>query len=98
MEMLTTLSNYFPMSVFTGKCLVFISEEYRVELTEHTSMDFSGAKPVPAFIRVKVFRNETGKFKQTHIEDFQFAEPGVLAERIERYVQLAINRNIREMI
>jgi len=34
METLKLLRDYFPMAVFTGKCLVFISEDWRVELTE----------------------------------------------------------------
>ncbi|MHC4132873.1 MAG: hypothetical protein ACYSR3_12925 [Planctomycetota bacterium] len=32
METLKILQDYFPTAVFTGKCLVFISEEWRVEL------------------------------------------------------------------
>jgi hypothetical protein len=47
---------------------------------------------------VKIFRNEAGKFVVTHSEDFHLSEPGELAAQIERYVQFAINRNIREII
>jgi len=98
METLKVLLEYFPTSIFTGKCLVFVSEEHRVELTEHRSRDFSSDQTQPSFIRVKIFRNEMGKFVQTHMEDFHLPDPSELAEQIERYVLFAINRNIREII
>ncbi len=41
METLKLLLDYFPTAVYTGKCLVFISEDWRVELTEHKDSDFS---------------------------------------------------------
>jgi len=52
METLKLLRDYFPTAVFTGKCLVFISEDWRVELTEHKDSDFSKADTEPSIIRV----------------------------------------------
>ena len=56
METLNLLRDYFPMAVYTGKCLVFISEGWRVELTEHKDSDFSNSKGQPSIIRVRIFK------------------------------------------
>jgi hypothetical protein len=99
METLKLLREYFPMAVFTGKCLVFISEDWRVELSEHKDSDFSKAEAEPAVIRVRIFKKAlNGQFVAGHYEDFQLESPGELAEQIEKYVQLAIGTNIRENI
>jgi hypothetical protein len=99
METLKLLREYFPMAVFTGKCLVFISEDWRVELSEHKDSDFSKADAEPAVIRVRIFKKALNEqFVPGHYEDFQLASIGELAEQIEKYVQLAIGRNIRENI
>ena len=99
METLKLLRDYFPMAVFTGKCLVFISEDWRIELTEHKDSDFSTSKGQPSIIRVRIFkRTIEGDLLPGHYEDFQLASMGELAEQIEKYVQLAIGTNIRESI
>ena len=99
METLKLLRDYFPMAVFTGKCLVFISEDWRVELTEHKDSDFSKPDAEPSVIRVRIFKKAlNGDFVPGHYEDFQLASIGELAEQIEKYVQSAIGRNIRENI
>jgi len=99
METLKLLREYFPMAVFTGKCLVFISEDWRVELSEHKESDFSKADAEPAVIRVRIFKKALNEqFVPGHHEDFQLASLGELAEQIEKYVQLAIGTNIRENI
>jgi len=99
METLKLLRDYFPTAVYTGKCLVFISEDWRVELSEHKDSDFSKADAEPAVIRVRIFKKALNeKFVPGHYEDFQLASLGELAEQIEKYVQLAIGRNIRENI
>ncbi len=98
METLKLLRDYFPTAVYTGKCLVFISEEYRIELTEHKDGDFSKAENGPALIRVRVFTKTVGgEFIPGHYEDFQLPSMGELAEQIEKYLQLAIGRNIKEI-
>jgi len=97
MGILKDLCNYFPTAIYTGKCLVFISEEWRVELTEHKDSDFSKSQAEPSIIRVKIFKKAlSGEFIQGHYEDFQLAFIGELAEQIQKYVESAIGRNIRE--
>lgn len=97
METLKLLRDYFPTAVFTGKCLVFISESWRVELTEHKDTDFSKSKNQPSVIRVKIFKKAlNGQFVLGHYEDFRLDSLNELAEQIEKYVQLAIGTNIRE--
>ncbi|MHC4265684.1 MAG: hypothetical protein ACYSUK_07110 [Planctomycetota bacterium] len=99
METLKILQDYFPTAVFTGKCLVFISEEWRVELTEHKDSDFSKSSREPSLIRVKIFKKAlNGEFVPGHYEDFQLKMPGQLAEQIEKYIQMAIGKNINEII
>ena len=98
METLKLLRDYFATAVFTGKCLVFISEDWRVELTEHKDKDFSKADAEPSIIRVRISKKTLeGELIPGHYEDFQLGSIGELAEQIEKYVQLAIGRNIREV-
>ncbi|MFZ0035165.1 MAG: hypothetical protein WAK60_09305 [Sedimentisphaerales bacterium] len=99
METLKLLCDYFPTAVFTGKCLVFISEDWRVELTEHKDSDFSKADVQPSIIRVKLAKKAlNGDFVPGHYEDFQLSSLGELAEQIDKYVQFAIGTNLRENI
>ena len=97
METLRLLRDYFPTAVYTGKCLVFISEDWRVELTEHKDSDFSRSSSQPSIIRVRIFRKAGGgEFVAGFYEDFQLPSLGELAEQIEKYVQAAIGANLRE--
>jgi hypothetical protein len=97
MEMLKLLYEYFPTAVYTGKCLVFISEDWRVELTEHKDSDYTKGTTQPSIIRVRVFKKAlNGEFVPGHFEDFQLPSLNELAEQIEKYVQLAIGANLRE--
>jgi len=99
METLEILRDYFPMAVYTGKCLVVISKDWRVELTEHKDSDFTRSEGQPSVIRVRIFkRTLDGELIPGHYEDFQLASIGELAEQIEKYVQLAVGVNIRERI
>jgi len=99
METLKLLRDYFATAVFTGKCLVFISEEWRVELTEHKDSDFSKTAVGPSVIRVRIFKKAlNGEFVQGHYEDFQLENLGELADQIEKYVQQAIGANLKEDI
>ncbi len=99
METLKLLYDYFPMAVFTGKCLVFISEDWRVELTEHKDKDFSRTGEQPAIIRVRIFKRAlNGELVPGHYEDFQIGSLSELAEQIEKYVQQAVGTNLRENI
>lgn len=97
MDTLKSLYEYFPASVFTGRALVFISEDWRIELTEHQNSDFSKKNSDCPVIRVKVFKKAlNGEFVPGHYEDFQISAIGELAAQIERYIQAAVGRNIRE--
>ena len=98
METLRLLRDYFPTAVFTGKCLVFISEDWRVELTEHKDTDFSKSNSEPSVIRVRIYKKALdGDLVGGHYEDFQLASLNELAEQIEKYVQLAVGTNIKEI-
>jgi hypothetical protein len=97
METLKLLCDYFPTAVYTGKCLLFISEDWRVQLTEHKDSDFSKSSSQPPIIRVRIFRKAlSGEFVAGFYEDFQLPSLGELAEQIEKYVQMAIGSNLRE--
>lgn len=99
METLILLRDYFSTAVYTGKCLVFISEDWRVELTEHKDTDFSKSAEQASVIRVRLFKKALNEeFVSGHYEDFQLENIGELAEQIEKYVQMAIGTNLREAI
>ncbi len=99
MELLTILYEYFPMAVNTGRCLVFISEDWRVELTEHADANFSEAAEKQPLVRVRIFKKAlNGEYVPGHYEDFQHESASLLAEQIEKYVQNAVGQNIRENI
>lgn len=98
-DVLKLLYDYFPTAVYTGKCLVFISDEYRVELTRHTNSDFSREEAPLPLVRVRIFKKAlNGDFVPGHYEDFQLASLSELATQIDRYVQFAVGRNIRENV
>ena len=99
MEILKLLYDYFPMAVDTGKCLVFISEEWRIELTEHKNTNFGQLGEQVPLIRVRIFQKTlSGEFIPGHYEDFQLGLISKLAEEIERFIQGAIGKNIRENV
>ena len=93
---LKILRDYFPTAVFTGKALIFISEDSRVELTEHARGGLSDDQAV-AIVRVRLFaKNRHGEFESGHYEDFELDDIGDLAGEIEKFVQFAVGKNIRE--
>ena len=99
METLKLLYDYFPTAVYTGLGLVFISEDWRVELTEHKNADFTKTAAATPVIRVRIFKKAlNGEFVPGHYEDFQLPAMGELAGQIEKYVQYAVGKNIRENI
>ena len=100
MKTLRLLQDYFPTAVFTGICMVFVSEDWRVELTEHKNSDYSkGGDCEPAVIRVRIYKKAlNGDLVSGHYEDFQLASLNELAEQIEKYVQMAIGSNLREKL
>ena len=100
METLRLLRDYFPTAVYTGKCLVFISEDWRVELTEHKDGDFSKSNSDPSIIRLRIYKKAiNGELVSSqYYEDFQLESLGELAEQIEKYVQMAVGTNLRKNV
>ena len=99
MDVLKLLYDYFPTAVYTGNNLVFISEDWRVELTEHKSADFSQSGRQTPIVRVRIAKKAlNGEFVPGHYEDFQIDPLGELATQIERYVLFAVGHNIRENV
>jgi hypothetical protein len=97
METIKLLRDYFPTAVYTGKCLVFISENWRVELTEHKDSDYTKGSSQSSIIRVRIFKRALNdELVPGFYEDFQLPALGELAEQIEKYVQMAIGANLRE--
>jgi hypothetical protein len=94
---ISLLREYFPTAICTGNALIFISEESKVELTEHSRGGFSGDGDIPV-IRVRLFtRIETGEYEPGHFEDFQLADLSDLAGEIEKFIQSVVGKNIKEM-
>lgn len=99
MDVLKLLYDYFPTAVYTGKCLVFISEENRIELTEHKNSNFSQPEEGIGIVRVRIFTKAlNGEFVPGHYEDFELPTIGEMAMQIERYVQFAVGKDIRENV
>lgn len=98
-DILKLLMDYFPTAINTGHCLVFISEDWRVELKEHNNPNFGKNGKHTPVIRVKIFKKAlNGEFIPGHYEDFQIESVSELASQIERYIQNAIGQNIRESV
>ncbi|HOK94679.1 MAG TPA: hypothetical protein PK052_01385 [Anaerohalosphaeraceae bacterium] len=96
-EILKLLMDYFPTAVNTGRSLVFISEDWRIELIERKNPFFGQNITNTPIIRVKVFKKAlNGEFLAGHYEDFQILSINDLALQIERYIQNAVGTNIRE--
>jgi hypothetical protein len=99
MDTLKLLYEYFPMAVNTGKSLIFISEDWRVELKEQKNTCYSGTEKNTPVIRVRVFKKTlNGDFIPGHYEDFKLDVIGDLANQIERYIQFAVGQNLRENV
>lgn len=97
MDILKLLYDYFPTAVYTGKCLVFISDSWRIELTSHKNTDFTRLSNELPLVRVRIFQKAiNGEFVPGHYEDFQLDSLSELATQIERYIQFAVGANIRE--
>ena len=95
-ELLKKLKEYFPTSVFTGDSLVFISEDSRVELTEHARGGFGDSEAVPVIRVGFATRMAGGQFEPNHYEDFKLERIGELAAEIEKFIQFAVGKTIRE--
>lgn len=93
---LRILRDYFPTAVFTGRALVFISEDWRVELTER-SKGGPGLSSDQVIVRVRLFaKDANGEFLPGHYEDFEIQDIPDLAGEIEKFVQFAVGKNLKE--
>lgn len=98
-DRLKLLTDYFPTAINTGKCLVFISEDWRVELKEQKNPTFGQNSNSTPIVRIRVFKKAlNGEFVPGHYEDFQIESLSELAGQIERYIQYAIGQNMRENV
>ncbi|MDH7599280.1 MAG: hypothetical protein QHH07_06545 [Sedimentisphaerales bacterium] len=98
METLKALKDYFPAAVFTGQALVFISEDWRVELTQQPPSAGPRTGELP-LIRLRISRRTMdGDFGRPLTEDFKLPTLGELAEEIEKYVIMATGANLRERV
>ena len=87
MDVLKALYEFFPAAVYTGKCLVFISEEWKVELRVHENRSFGLTESGNPLIRVKIFKKAlNGEFLPGHHQDFHIDSLNELADQIERYI------------
>ena len=97
-ERLKKLRDYFPMAIFTGTSLIFISEDSRVELSEPSrgSIVEGGESST---VRVRLFsKNAEGEFVAGHYEDFNLENISEMAGEIEKFVQFAVGKNLKETI
>jgi hypothetical protein len=95
-ERLKLLRDYFSTVVFMGDKLVFISEDSKMELTEHCRDDFANDRTTP-FIRVRQFiKTAEGKFEPGHYEDFFNTDISDLAGEIEKYVLFTVGVSLKE--
>jgi hypothetical protein len=93
MKRLERMRDYFPTAIYTGRALVFISEDFRVELTEQPQ----GRVGKEALIRVRLFnKSADGLFVGGHYEDFDIEDISDLTGEIEKFVQSAVGRNLHE--
>ena len=70
-----------------------------MELREHKNRSFGLTESESPVIRVKILKKAlNGEFISGHYEDFQIDSINELANQIERYIQFAIGRNIRENV
>ena len=95
-ERLRLLRDFFPTAVFTGRALVFISEDFRVELTEKPKGSLAPGQTTP-LVRVRIFqRTPDSEYQPGHYEDFELPDLHDLANEIEKFVQAAVGRNLKE--
>ena len=93
---LEILRDFFPTAIYNGNELIFISEDSLVKLTEHFRGDLNEKDRV-SIIRVRLHaRNEHGEFEMYHYEDFQLKDVRDQAGEIEKFIQHAVGRNLKE--
>ena len=96
-ERLEQLRQRLPLpTVFTGRSLVCISQQWRVEITEQIAKDYATGKSRSKF-RVKVSEKlDDGTYQPGHEEVFAIEDMGRVAEEIDRFITHAVGYAPRE--
>lgn len=83
-------------TVFTGRSLVCISQQWRVEITEQIAQDFAAGTSKSKF-RVKVSEKlDDGTYQPGHEEVFAIEDAGRLAEEIDKFITHAVGFSLSE--
>jgi len=94
---LEQLIEYFPTAVYTGEKLVFVSENWTVEVIEHQEAVYCKLAESYSTVRVNVYKTpEEGFRKLVNSEDFTLKDCRQLAAQIEKYIENAIGAFVRE--
>ena len=94
---LEQLIEFFPTAVYTGEKLVFVSENWNIEVLEHTEKVYCSLAESYSTIRVNVFKTPQEGFRRlVNSEDFKLKDCRQLATQIEKYIEGAINALIKE--
>ncbi len=96
-ERLNQLRQRLPLpTVFTGRSLVCISQQWRVEIGEQISQDYANRTSRSTFW-VKVSEKlDDGTYQPGHEEVFAMDDIGALAEEIDRFITHAVGYSPRE--
>ncbi len=82
-------------TVFNGKSLVCISQQWRVEISEHISQHYANRTSRSSF-SVKVSEKlDDGTYQPGHDEVFAIENMGTLADEIDRFITHAVGYSPR---
>lgn len=94
---LEKLVEFFPTAVYTGQKLVFVSENWNVEVIEHTEKMYCNLGSEVSTIRVNIYKTGNDMYQRlVHSGDFTLSNCRELAAQIEKYIQNAIDVTIKE--
>ena len=98
MNILEKLYEYFPTGVYTGECLLVISDVWKVEISRYEDMDYSSLGKTKERIKVQLFKiNEKKEFIPGTYQYFSISDVSILAEQIEKYITCTVAENIKEI-
>ncbi len=94
---LKKLVEFFPTAVYTGSKLIFVSENWNVEVLEHTEKVYCNLGKEASTIRVNIYKTTQDNYQSLmHSTDFTLSNCRELAAQIEKYIQNAIDVIIKE--
>lgn len=94
---LEQLIEFFPTAVYTGEKLVFVSQNWTVEVIEHTEKVYCSLGEGYSTVRVNVYKTPDEGYRQlVNSEDFTLKDCCQLAAQIEKYIENAIGALIKE--